>query len=507
MSVKLRDFQERAFNEILALIRQRAIDIRLGKASRQLRILVVAPCGSGKGTLISYLIKRAAAKKRAVQFWVNRRNLVNDMSKRLTALDLEHGVLMGNDPRAKPWLTTFVCSADTLRNRPATKVDLVGLDECHFSLSPTYQRLINNLPPHVVVIGLTATPILLNGDGLGRTYDVMVEMPKQSELVRRGYLTPTITFGTGELPDFEGIKMTGGDINCDAASARCNKPKLLGDIVTTWRKLCPGWPTVAFGANRDHAYGIMKAFVEAGIPAAYVDANSPDSLREQCDRDLASGVLKVECNVGITSYGWDVPEVACVIGGRRTMSLPIFIQSNRATRITPGKTKAIYLDHTGNTQSHGWIDEDREWSLGYDEDRMKRPSLEEREEACRICLKCGYNMNSAEITCPQCGAALTKRVKKIEVQAGELVEMKPPCVCSKCKRRMEDSTAGDVCECGGSARRAYVIDKLSSNPEIAALQRIAQERQYQSGWLFMQMKKLKQGRSERGFGELSRRVS
>lgn len=498
MPVVLYDFQQVAFNDMRAQLSQRAYDMRRGKATRQLRILLVGPCGSGKGTQVSAFIEGASAKGTESEFWVNRRNLVNDMAKRLTRLGIPHGVTMGNDPRARPWEKTHVCSADTLRNRPSRNVGIVLVDECHFSMSPTYQRLINGLAPRVVVIGLTATPILLNGDGLGKTYDVMIEMPKQSELVQRGFLTPTVTVGTGELPDFEGCTMSAGDFKADDMAARCNKPKFVGDVVDTWHKWAYGLPSVAFGANRAHAHGIMEAFKARGIAAAYVDAHSSDDERLRADSDLRSGSLKVLCNVGITSYGWDVGEVACVINGRRTMSLAMFIQSNRGTRITPGKKKCIFIDHVANTKIHGWVDDDREWSLGYAEDRLKRATPEEHEESVIMCVNCGRSLRVSESPCPSCGFVPAPRVKKIETEDGELGEMKPPCICNKCKIAMIDADQGDPCPCGGSAKRAYVVKQLSKDPEIAALQKTAMEKGYAHGWLYMQMQKLNASRSAVG---------
>lgn len=95
------------------------------------RPLLVQPTGAGKGFLIAYIVREASARGFRIQFWVNRRTLVHDMSHRLEAIGVDHGVIMAQSKRKKPWLPVQVVSIDTLRNRAAPPpADLVVIDEC-----------------------------------------------------------------------------------------------------------------------------------------------------------------------------------------------------------------------------------------------------------------------------------------------------------------------------------------------------------------------------------------
>ncbi len=116
----LRDYQESDVQEIRMLYRE-----------GHRRVLLVQPTGSGKGVICAYIVQSASQRGKRIQFWVNRRTLVHDMSERLERLGLDHGVIMANTQRRKPWLPVQVASIDTLRNREQPPpADLIVIDEC-----------------------------------------------------------------------------------------------------------------------------------------------------------------------------------------------------------------------------------------------------------------------------------------------------------------------------------------------------------------------------------------
>jgi superfamily II DNA or RNA helicase len=92
--------------------------------------LLVAPCGYGKGTVITVIVHRAVKRGKRIIFAVHGKSLVVDMSQRISRLSIEHGVLMGGRARER-WHPVQVASIDTLhRMDEPPAADLIIVDEC-----------------------------------------------------------------------------------------------------------------------------------------------------------------------------------------------------------------------------------------------------------------------------------------------------------------------------------------------------------------------------------------
>ena len=114
------------------------------------------------------------------------------------------------------------------------------------------------------------------------------------------------------------------------------------DIVTTWMKRGENRPTFCFAVNRRHAQEIQAQFLNAGIPAGYVDAYTPVEEREVMIDKLRTGELKIICNIGTMTTGVDAPFVSCIILARPTKSEMLYIQIiGRGLRTNPGKDHCI----------------------------------------------------------------------------------------------------------------------------------------------------------------------
>ena len=204
--IHLRPYQEHDLNAVRV-------------AMRSFRsVLLVQPTGAGKGTLATYIVNSAVLKGKSVLFLVNRRTLVHDFAKRLERLGIDHGVIMGSDPRRKPWLHTHVASIDTLHRRQAVPhADLLVVDEAHFAVSPTWKKVLDRYPAAKVLM-MTATPLRLDSRGLGEIADVMVQGPSVQDLISQGYLVPSRVFAPS-APDTSSVRTTAGDFNAKALSA------------------------------------------------------------------------------------------------------------------------------------------------------------------------------------------------------------------------------------------------------------------------------------------------
>jgi predicted helicase len=93
---------------------------------------------------------------------------------------------------------------------------------------------------------------------------------------------------------------------------------------------------------------VVKKYLDAGIKAAHLDANTPDNLRKAIVKDFKRGVIKVVSNVGIMTEGFDFPGMQFVQLARPTKSLSMYLQMiGRVTRIMEGKNHGIVLDNAG----------------------------------------------------------------------------------------------------------------------------------------------------------------
>ncbi len=392
-------------------------------------VLLTAPCGSGKGTLITFMVNTAVARDKKVIFAVHGKALVHDMSERVRKLGISHGVLMGSHRRER-WHAVQVCSIDTLhRMEYPPPADLIIADECHMALSETWRKTIARYPA-AKLVGCTATPCRLDGQGLGRAsgglFDSLVLGPSEQYLIDQGYLVRSRVLAPPPPRDLGTVKKTAGEFNAKQMATVCDKAKVIGDIVQHWRKHAAGRKTAVFGVDQAHANHISEQFRAHGIPWAYVDAETPDSERERIWRDLddRSGSLLGVSSVGCISVGWDHPIVSCIIAARKTASLGLWRQMlGRGSRPFPGKDHFLVLDHVGNTHEHfpfGLFEDPVEWSL---DGNAVRGSEDIKADSVTTCKGCYATFKTGPDECPYCHRLILKKSREVEVEEGELAEV------------------------------------------------------------------------------------
>jgi superfamily II DNA or RNA helicase len=286
------------------------------------------------------------------------------------------------------------------------------------------------------------TPAKSNGKGLGGPggYQKIVQAVKRSELIRDGYLVGTQVFApyrpNMKLTRAErtaGVKPldTNGDYRSGFSATRMDKPELVGDIISHWKRLGQGRPTIAFGCSVEHSRNICLEFLKAGIPAAHLDADSPEGYRTEVFEKLQDGRMSVLCNYGVAVTGVDLPAVGTIILARPTRSFIVWVQSvGRGVRPYAGplyaKDRLILLDHAGCWELHGHPDDDIEWELS--PDKNVRDKVKDRQEQLPtpvVCPKCKLVFRSAPV-CPYCGAVMDKKRKTRAVRenkSGVLVEV------------------------------------------------------------------------------------
>ena len=417
--LKLRPYQQ----EIIDAVRAEAM---AGKK----KIIMVLPTGSGKTACLFEMSRLAVEKGGKVLLVVHRRDLAFQTVDKFREYGMEAGIIMSgvetnlSRPVQIASVWTYKNRLDLAQkefNRFFIDASMILLDECHKSLSKTYENVLSNYE-NKLFIGVTATPCLGSGAAMGSMYDSLVDKIPISRLIEEKYLVSCIYYG-GTTADLRGLKTVRGDWDSKELGERSDKPELIGDIVSSWFRLASDRQTITFSVNRKHGKHLYEAFKNKGVSVAYLDAHSPDELRAEVLKDFAERKVQMIVNVALFQEFLDAPITSCVVMAKCTKSLGLWRQCvGRSLRPHPesGKTESIVIDHGGCCQLLGFIEEPVEWTLeGKKAYRAKKS--EKKEKPLFECEMC-RSMHRQHV-CPQCGYKIKDYGKKVAALDAELVEL------------------------------------------------------------------------------------
>ena len=404
---------------------QQDIDAQIREALKagSRRPLIVSPTGSGKTVIFSHIAGGAGRKGKRVWILVHRQELIDQTSRTMRDFGVPHGVIAAGWP-VDPLPHVQIVSVQTVVRRVAglQAPDVIIVDECHHAVAGTWAKIIAAFPK-AIVLGFTATPERLDGKGLGDTFDTLIRGPEVAWLIENGFLCQTVYYAPPNQLNIDGLHVRAGDFARDETAEMMDKPTIIGDAVQHYQRLCPGAPAVAFCASVAHAEHMAQAFTAAGFKSAALDGNLDRIERRRRVNALKDGSLHVLTSCEIISEGFDIPVVTAAILHRPTKSLGMHLQQiGRVLRPAPGKTRAIILDHVGNCLRHGLAEEMREWDLEGRKKKPKKAGDDDDAPPVRQCPKC-YACHAPMPSCPECGHIYEAKVRKIEQQDGELVEL------------------------------------------------------------------------------------
>jgi superfamily II DNA or RNA helicase len=396
--------------------------LRHALAAGKKRPVLQLPTGAGKTILAAAIVEGARAKGNVVVFTVPAIELIDQTVAAFGAEGIDNiGVIQADHILTDYRKPVQVASVQTLAVRkdlPYASIVIVDEAHRHYAVIERWMKE----RPDLIFIGLTATPW---ARGMAKCWDALLIPVRMQQLIDQGYLSPFRVFGPSE-PDLSKVGIIGGDYREDELSDVMSTPKLIADVVSTWLTLGENRPTLCFAVDRAHARKLQKEFVDAGIPAAYMDG-----FTERADRDLIraafhDGRIKVVVNVGVLTTGvdWDV---RCLILARPTRSEMLFVQIvGRALRTAEGKADALILDHSSTTQTLGFPTDIHHELL---DDGSPRKGASQRKDKPtplpKKCTSCSYLKPAGAHVCPSCGFA-PERQSKIEAEQGELVQLRAP---------------------------------------------------------------------------------
>lgn len=413
----------------------------LSAAFRQyMSVLLVLPTGGGKTVCFSYLAGRMLDSGHRTIIMAHREELLEQISKTLTAFGIRHGMIAaGVEYDPEPLI--HVASVMTL----VRKLDIVQapkwliIDEAHHAIaSSSYGKIVNPWRasnPKMRLLGVTATPIRLSGQGLGvqaeGPFEHMVQGPSVRWLIDNGYLSNYRLVVPPSRLDLSKLHKRAGDYVRGEVEVQLDRPQIVGDVIGQYRKLLNGAPTVLFAPSINSAEMFAQRFRDAGFQAMSVDGKMDKDLRRTAISDFRRGAIQVMASCALIDEGFDLPGIMGAIDCSPTESLARVLQRwGRALRKAPGKDRAILIDHVGNSGSmesgefvpkHGLPDDERHWSLmgrekgqSDDEARMMGP------KRCGECLSLS---TGRALVCSECGSPFPVKEREVQEVSGTLSEV------------------------------------------------------------------------------------
>lgn len=426
---ELRDYQ----HDIIERLRD---GIRHGHT----RQVVGLATGGGKTAIAAALAANVAAKGRKLPdslhnnvmklwFLVERTPLIAQTVESFRAHGLRPGVLWADRSQRLPDEDCVVASTQTLASRYRRDkrwpldMGLIVIDECHMFFE-LHRRLLTECS-NVPAIGLSATPLR---EGLADYFTNLVRGPSVREMIEQGYLVPFRCFGPS-TPDLERVTVRRGEFASGELSETMRTRALLGDVVSTWRRLGEDRQTICFAVDVAHSRLLAEEFQSEGVTAAHLDYRTSHDDRAELFDAFRARHIRVLISVGVLSLGFDVPDVGCVIQARPTMSESLHIQQcGRGARIADGKIDVIVLDHAGNCARHGLPQDFTLPEHLLDGDERKRAERRDRESLPSVCPRCTFLVPARSPVCPNCGASRlpTARVEVLDARLVSLAGERSP---------------------------------------------------------------------------------
>ncbi len=382
--------------------------------------LLVMPTGAGKTVVFAAISKAISDNEKNVLILVHRRELIDQASKKLKAIGVDHGVIAAKYKSSQNNIQ--IASVQTLVRRLVTNTfnpNYIIIDEAHHAAAGSWQKIIEHFKD-AYKIGCTATPIRLDGRGLADYFDDLVLGPGVAKLIKDEYLAPYKVFAPPLKINLDRVKTLGGDYQKQELEKEINSADIIGDAVQQYKKHADGLPAIAFCISIKHATDVCNKFKDAGYKAAIVHGGMKVKDRDTAIKGLENGNVQVLTSVDVISEGTDVPDVSAAILLRPTKSEGLYLQQvGRVLRPKPDKT-AIILDHVNSTRTHGFVDDKKEWSLDSQKKKKKKGELAPHVETCKKC----FATYKPTPTCPVCGFESEHRERFIKQEEGELEELK-----------------------------------------------------------------------------------
>ena len=260
-----------------------------------------------------------------------------------------------------------VASVQTLGRKGTTRMDKfnrdrldkIVIDEAHRSVADSYYNVYNHFDllkdgDKRLLLGVTATPVRGNGEGLGKLYQRIVYTYSLRQAIEDGWLVDVRGIRVNTAISLDQVSTKAGDLDQTELSDTVNTPWRNRLVVEAYKDTCSGRQAIGFGVDIAHSQALAEYFVAAGINAKAVWGE--DKERTQKIQDFRDGKIQVLFNAQLLVEGFDLDTISCVILSAPTKSGVVFSQRvGRGTRLSPLKTDCIVLDIVDSTFRHSLV--------------------------------------------------------------------------------------------------------------------------------------------------------
>lgn len=344
----------------------RAVDFLTGKKKKN--GIEVLPTGSGKSLVIAKIVTSLDGP--SIIFQPSKEILEQNCAKFISYgyRPAIYSASMGKKEIGEITLATI----GSVKSKAELFRDMkyVIVDECHF-VNPKagmYRDFLAAIGD-VRVLGLTATPYRLTTDGFGgsilkfltrtrpRVFHEVVYFVQNGDLFRDGHLA---RLEYRDVPGFDRSQLepnsTGADYTDSSVKRVFGQINFRDKVVKVVNRLQEIGRKSALVFTR---FVEESEYLVTQLPdSAIVSAETPKAERERILSDFKSGKIKVVCNVGVLTTGFDYPELETVVLARPTMSLALYYQMvGRCVRPHPDKDHAMVVDMVGLVEQFGKVED------------------------------------------------------------------------------------------------------------------------------------------------------
>ena len=344
-------------------------------------VMLQMPTGTGKTRLFVSIINdlirygREINDEKRVLILTHRTELVEQVDKELTSrYHLEHGIIQSgrmSDKQSPIQLASVQTLARRLNDWKYEMFDLVIVDEAHHVTADSYQRIINAFP-EAKLLGVTATPVRLNGQGFTETFDELIASPSVEAFINHGYLSRYDYYSVGRSSyiqrQIDGIrKFSQGDYAESELERVCDNDRIRAQVVDTYIQYANGKKGIVYTVNKEHNNHLCGQFNNNGIKAVAIDSDTPQEIRAKYIEEFKRGDITVICNVNLFTEGFDCPDIEFIQLARPTKSLALFLQQvGRGLRIAEAKSKTVFLDNVGLYNRFSFPSSKRKWKYHFE---------------------------------------------------------------------------------------------------------------------------------------------
>jgi type I site-specific restriction endonuclease len=179
-------------------------------------------------------------------------------------------------------------------------------------------------------------------------------------MIDNEYLVEPKVIQIGTRTCLDEVKTVAGEFNQKELELTVNTDYRNDLIVKAWREYAEDRKhTLIFCSGIKHSSDLSEEFKRNGISCESIDSTLDQKDRENVISRFRSGDIKVLCNVGVLTTGFDMAAVDCIVYARPTKSKILFAQIlGRGLRLNENKENCLVLDFKDVATRHDLLSMD-----------------------------------------------------------------------------------------------------------------------------------------------------